>query len=72
MISEPQPATSRTDEACFGEIEGLLAIGWRFCGNFFEQDQTYRLVVNKEGEEKIFRTTKPYPKIVDVSGNMMG
>ena len=73
MKDEMHPEVSKTDEACFEEIRGLLAEGWRFRGNIFEKDQTYRLVVSKEGEEeKVFHTTRPYPKSVDAAGNIMG
>ena len=66
MNTETQPEVPKTNEECFKEIETLLAEGRRFKGNVFEQDQTYRLVVSKEGEEdRIFHTTKPYPEMFD-------
>jgi hypothetical protein len=72
MRNEAYPEAQKTDEAYFEEIKGLLAEGWRFRGNFFEPNQTYRLVVNKEGEgERVFYTTKPYPKSVDAAGNIV-
>jgi hypothetical protein len=72
MNSERHSEIPKTDEACFEEVKGLLAEGWRFKGNLFEKDQTYRLVVSKEGEEeKVFHTTKPYPKSVDAAGNII-
>jgi hypothetical protein len=72
MKKEIFPEAQKTDEACFEEIKELLADGWRFRGNSFEKDQTYRLVMSKEGEgERIFYTTKPYPKSVDAAGNVI-
>ena len=63
----------KSDEEYFEEIKMLLTEGWRFRGNFFQTDQAYRLVLSKEGEEeKVFRTAKPYPQIVDVTGRMIG
>jgi hypothetical protein len=62
-----------SDEEQFKEIKGLIDEGWRFRGNFFEQDQIYRLMLNKEGAgERVFRTAKPYPQIVDIAGRMIG
>jgi len=72
MAFETFPEAQKTDEASFQEINELLADGWRFRGNFFEKNQTYRLVVSKKGEgEKIFYTTKPYPRSVDAAGNLV-
>ncbi len=69
MNAETQPEVSKTNEEYFKEIEALLAEGWRFEGNVFEQDQTYRLVVSKKGEEeRVFHTTEPYPEIFDNAG----
>ena len=69
---ESYSEAQKTDEAYFAEIKELLADGWRFRGNSFEKDQTYRLVVTKEGEgERVFYTTRPYPNSVDAAGNMM-
>jgi len=69
MNSETHPEVPKTNEEYFEEIKTLLAEGWRFEGNVFEQDQTYRLVVSKEGEEdRIFHTTKPYPEMFDSAG----
>lgn len=60
-----------TDEECFEEIMELLAAGWRFDGNSFERDQSYRLRVSRGTEVKIFCTEKPFPKIVDAAGQIM-
>ncbi len=69
MNAETQPEAPKTNEEYFKEIETLLAEGWRFEGNVFEQDQTYRLVVRKEGEEeRVFHTTEPYPEMFDNAG----
>lgn len=69
MKIEFDPESLRSDEQHFEEVEKLLAEGWQFKGNFFEQDQTYRLVLGKEGEgEKIFHTSRPYPKGIDSTG----
>ncbi len=71
MNSEIQFETPKTDEESFGEIEILLTEEWKFEGNVFEKDQTYRLVMSKEGEkDKVFHTTKSYPKIFNGHGKM--
>ncbi|MGB7957264.1 MAG: hypothetical protein WCF77_00255 [Minisyncoccia bacterium] len=64
------PESLKSDEERFAEIDQLLAEGWQFKGNFFDKDQTYRLVISKKDEERIFRTTRPYPKIVDAAGRI--
>jgi len=69
MNPEIYPDTPEADEGYLKEIKALLAEGWKFQGNVFEQDQTYRLVVSKEGEEdRIFHTNKPYPEMFDSTG----
>jgi hypothetical protein len=69
MNSETHSEVPKTNEEYFQEIATLLAEGWKFEGNSFEQDQTYRLVVSKDGEEdRIFNTTKPYPEMFDSAG----
>ena len=66
------PETLKSDEERFTEIDRLLAEGWRFKGNFFDKDQTYRLVIrDKDNDgERSFRTARPYPKIVDEAGRI--
>jgi len=49
------PESLKSDEERFAEIDQLLAEGWQFKGNFFDKDQTYRLVISKKDEERIFR-----------------
>ena len=69
MNIENQPEMPKTDEESFKEVEALLTEGWKFEGNVFEKDQTYRLVMSKEGEEdKVFHTAKSYPEIFDGLG----
>ena len=71
MKVEFDPESLRTDEAHFEEMEKLLAEGWKFKGNFFEKDQTYRVVLSKDGAgERIFHTSRPYPKGVDSTGEI--
>jgi hypothetical protein len=68
---EFDPESLKNDERHFEEMEKLLAEGWRFKGNFFDKDQTYRLVLEKAGEgERIFHTTRPFPKVVDITGEI--
>lgn len=58
-----------TDDQTFREIRNLIEEGWQLRGNFFQKDQTYKLVLSREGEEdKIFSTKKPYPQIVNATG----
>ncbi len=69
MNAETRSEVPKTNEEYFKEIEILIAEGWKFEGNVFEQDQTYRSVVSKEGEERrVFHMTKPYPEIFDRTG----
>ena len=69
MNIETHAEVPKTDEECFKEIKALLAEGWKFEGNDFQQDQTFRLVVKKEKEEdRVFRTSKPYREMFDSAG----
>ncbi|HUC01528.1 MAG TPA: hypothetical protein VMA75_01325 [Candidatus Paceibacterota bacterium] len=69
MRIENQAGAPKTNEEYFQEIEALLGEGWKFGGNDFQQDQTWRVVMTKEGEEdKEFHLTKAYPKMVDRTG----
>ena len=74
MQNESGPEKEKTDAEIFEEVRKLAEEeGWRFQGNFFQTDQTYTLVLSKEGEEdKKFRSNKPYPKIVDATGKARG
>jgi hypothetical protein len=62
MKHESGPRSEKTDDQIFEDIGTLTEKeGWHFHGNMFQTDQTYQLVLSKEGEkDKVFCTRKPY------------
>ncbi len=67
---ETAPEAEDRNEEQFAAIGRLIdEDGWRLKGNFFQPDQTYHIVLSKEGEnDKVFTVTKPYPKIAAADG----
>lgn len=71
MSVETVPENKDANEGSFREIEALLREGWKFNGNDFQKDQSWIVVMTKEGEEdKVFHLTKAYPKMVDTTGGL--
>jgi len=72
MKHESGTRSEKTDDQIFEDIRTLTEKeGWKFRGNMFQRDQTYQLILSKEGEEnRVFYTTKPYPKAADITGTV--
>jgi hypothetical protein len=74
MKHEAGPRPEKTDDQIFEDIRTLTEKeGWQFRGNIFRgrKDQTYQLILSKEGErDKILYTKKPYPKAADITGKV--
>ena len=72
MKHESGPRSEKTDDQMFEDIRALTEEeGWQFRGNMFQNNQTYQLILSKEGEEnRVFYTTKPYPKAADITGTV--
>jgi hypothetical protein len=74
MKHESGPRSEKTDDQIFEDIRTLTEKeGWQFRGNMFRgrKDQTYQLILTKEGEEnRGFYTTKPYPNAADITGTV--
>ncbi len=65
--------SEKTDDQIFEDIRTLTEKeGWHFRGNIFQggTDQTYQLIISKEGEDKVLYTKKPYPKAADITGKV--
>ena len=74
MKHESGPRSEKTDDQIFEDIRTLTEKeGWHFHGNMFQADQTYQLILSKEGEEdKVLYTKKPHPKAADITGKVRG
>ena len=72
MKHESEPRSEKTDDQIFEDIRALTEKeGWQFRGNMFQTDQTYQLILSKEGEkDKVLYTKKPYPKAADITGTV--
>jgi hypothetical protein len=70
MKHESGPRSEKIDDQVFEDIRALTEKeGWQFHGNMFQPDQTYQLILSKEGErDKVLYTNKPYPKAADITG----
>ena len=74
MKHESGPRSEKIDDQIFEDVRTLTEEeGWQFRGNISRggKDQTYQLILSKEGEEnRVFYTKKPYPKAADITGKV--